>query len=230
MSSPDPTAITRTHAGLRRWLPRAVVAIALLALLWTVVVGWWLPRLLQPRIEAAASAALGAPFTIERIEISPWTLEARVFGLRLGPVGATPWLRVAEVHAEVALESVWRLAPVLDRLSVQAPQVELERLADGRYNVTPMFEALARRPAPAEDSEPARFAVHNIRFEDGLIHVVDRVGGSEHRVEHLRIGIPFLSNLPSKVKVDVEPLLDAQVDGSALHLQGRTQPFSADLN
>jgi hypothetical protein len=228
MTSPTSDAPVSRLPRWRRRLLRAVFVLALLALLWTLAVGWWLPRFLQPRIEAAASTALGAPFTLERIEIDPWTWHARAFGLRLGPAApaGTPWLQVAEVRADVSIESVWRLAPVLRRLTVRAPQFEFERLARERYNITPMLQALAARPPSPPDSEPARFAVHNITLEDGLIHVVDRVGGSEHRIDQLRVGVPFLSNLPSTLEVDVQPQLDARVDGSPLHVQGRTQPFS----
>lgn len=211
--------------GLRRRLLRGAMAVAVLALAWTLGIGWWLPRFLQPRIESGASALLGAPFTLDRIEIAPWTLKARAFGMRLGPAG-TPWLSVGEVDADLSIESLWRFAPVLRRLTVRGPQIEIERLATDRFNITPMIEALAKRPPAPPGSGPARFAVHNIGLEDGLIHIVDRVGGSEHRVSQMRIGIPFLSNLPSQIAADVLPVIDAQIDGSQLHLQGRTQPFS----
>lgn len=211
-------------AAVPRWLRRTLVVLVGLALLWTVIGGWWLPRFLQPRIEATASDALGAPLKLDRIEISPWKLEAGVLGLHLGPPDA-PWLRVAELRADVSIASLWRLAPVLDRVLVREPQIRLERLAADRYNVTPMLEALARRPAGPKDDEPARFAVYNIRIEDGLIQLADRVTSTEHRIESLRIGVPFVSNLPSHVAIDVEPLLDAVVNGSRLHVQGKTQPF-----
>lgn len=207
-----------------RWLRRALAGSVALALLWTVVGGWWLPRFLQPRIETAAGEALGAPLKLGRIEVSPWKLEAGVLDLQLGPAGA-PWLRVAELRVDVSIASLWRLAPVLDRVLVREPQIRLERLAADRYNVTPMLEALARRPAEPKDDAPARFAVYNIRLEDGLILLADRVTNTEHRIESLRIGVPFVSNLPSHVAIDVEPLLDAVVNGSRLHVQGKTQPF-----
>jgi hypothetical protein len=99
-------------------LAKIAAVLAALALLWTLAVGWALPRLLQPRIAAAASEALGAPVAIDKIEIAPWSLQARVLGLTLGPAEA-PWLRVAEVMADVSSESIWRLAPVLERLRVR---------------------------------------------------------------------------------------------------------------
>lgn len=199
--------------------------LALLAVLWTLAIGWWLPRFLQPRIEAAASEALGAPLVMERIDIAPWRLEARVHGLRLGPPDAA-WLRLAELRANISTESLWRRAPVIERLSLREPALALERLGPGRFNVTPMLQALAKRPPAAPDEEPARFAVHNIRVEGGSGRFVDRVAGSEHKVEGLQLGIPFVSNLPSQVRLDVEPLLDAQVNGSRLHVQGKTKPFA----
>lgn len=213
-----------SRLNVPRWLQRTLAVGALLALLWSAVVGWWLPGFLKPRIEAAASEALGAPLEIDRLEFSPWRLEAGVLGLRLGSADA-PWLRVAELRANVSTQSLWRLAPVIEQVFVREPQVELERLAADRYNVTPMLEALARRPPAPPDSEPARFALYNIRLEAGRIRLVDRLTQTEHRIEQLRIGVPFLSNLPSHLAVDVEPLLDAVVNGSRLHVQGRTQPF-----
>ncbi|WP_428424910.1 DUF748 domain-containing protein [Methylibium sp.] len=210
-------------------MPRALLwvigALAALALVWTLLIGWWLPGFLKPRIEAAASEALGAPLTVEHIELAPWRLEAVVSGLKLGPAEA-PWLRVAELRADVSSESLWRLAPVLERALVREPQVELERLTPGRYNITPMLEALAKLPPSPPDAKPTRFALHNIRLEGGRIHIVDRVSRSEHRIESLQIGVPFLSNLPSQVAIDVEPLLDARVNGSHLRVQGKTLPFA----
>lgn len=211
-----------------RRLARIAMVLAALALLWTLAIGWALPRLLQPRIEAAASEALGAPLTIEKIELGAWSLQARVLGLRLGPAEA-PWLRVAEVAADLSSESIWRLAPVLERLRVREPQLVLVRLEDRRFNISPMLDALAKRPPSPPDAEPARFALYNLELSDGRIDVLDRVSGTEHHVQALRIGVPFVSNLPSKLAVDVEPLLDATVNGSRLGLRGKSLLFSEGL-
>lgn len=208
-----------------RFLLKLVAVLGLLALLWTAGVGWWLPRFLQPRIETAASEALGAPLSLGTLAIAPWRLEARIGDLRLGPAEA-PWLVIKEILADASIESVWRLAPVLERLELDAPQVDLVRESAGRFNVSPLLEALSRpSDSPTDDTEPTRFAVHNIRVEGGRLHFTDRVAGSEHRIEALRVGVPFVSNLPSYVELQVQPLLEAEVNGSRLQLTGRTQPF-----
>lgn len=213
----------RSLARPRLW--RALALLAGLALLWTLLVGVGLPRFAKPRIEASISAALGAPFSLGALKVAPWTLGVSAEYLSLGPPEAA-WLKVAQVEAQLSLESFWRLAPVLRRVNIRAPQVHLERLEAGRLNIAPMLDAMARRPPAPPDSRPARFAFHNIRLEDGRIDFFDRVARQEHHVEALQIGVPFVSNLPSKLAVDVEPLLDARIDGTRLHLQGRTQPFN----
>ncbi len=220
-------SVSLSGALRSRWFKLAAI-LAALALLWTLAVGWALPRLLKPRIEAAASEALAAPLVIESLELAPWSLQARVRGLRLGPAEA-PWVQVAELMADVSSESLWRLAPVLERVELREPQVELERLDAQRFNISPLLDALARRPPSPPDAEPARFALYNLRLEGGRVRLLDRVSGAEHRIEGLHVGVPFVSNLPSKLAVDVEPLLDATVNGSRLELRGKTLPFSEGL-
>jgi len=229
LSSLGPGGASPFERGAARGLARKtllviVAAVAGLALLWTLAVGWALPRFAQPRIEAAASEALGAPLRLGRLEVAPWSLVVTVSDLVLGPADA-PWLKLAQAQADLSTESLWRLAPVLERLSLREPQLRLERLAADRYNVTPMLEALARRPSDPGPSKPVHFALYNIRLQDGRIELHDRVSNREHLVESLQIGVPFVSNLPSKLAVDVEPLLDARVNGSRLLAQGKTQPF-----
>jgi hypothetical protein len=202
--------------------------LALLALLWTVVVGRWLPGFAKPRIEAAASQALGAPFTIERLDIQPWTLLVTATGLRLGPAEAA-WLQVDSVTADIAAESALRRAPVLSALTVRGPRAELERLEPGRFNITPMLEALrVRLDSGDEGGEPTRFALNNIRLVDGALRLVDRVAAAEHKIEGVQLGVPFLSNLPSDIDIEVEPLFDAVVNGSQLAIRGKSVPFAAD--
>ncbi len=84
---------------------------------------------------------------------------------------------------------------------------------------------MAPSPQPKPDSEPTRFAVFNIEVRDGLLRYTDRVLKQEHRVEQLQVGVPFVSNLPSDIAVEVQPRLQARIDGSPLKIEGKTLPF-----
>ena len=222
----SPAQDSAPKASRPRWLRRLVYAILILAFLaaaWTGLAGWWMPRFVQPRLEAEATEALGTPVKLDRIEFAPWSLAARLHGLQVGPQ-AMPWVHIDEVHADLSLESVWRLAPVLDRLEILRPKLRIEREQADRFNFAPAIERIRSRPSSS--GEPARFALNNIRLSEGSVLYADRVLEREYHVDALELGVPFLSNLPSQVTIDVEPLLSARIDGSPLHMKGRTQPFS----
>ncbi len=221
-----PSAIAGVSWHRRRWV-RALAGVALLAGVWTVGVGYWLPGVLQPRIESAATDALGEPVRLKALSLSPWTLTARVEGLTVGAPDQ-PLLRVRQLEAQVSLASVWHLAPVLRRVQVVQPEVWLSRLDAQRFNISPMLAHLRARAdaAPAdEQGAPARFALFNISVAQGAVRYDDRVLGQSHVVDQIALGVPFLSSLPSQVDVAVQPLLKARINGSPLAITGTTRPF-----
>lgn len=228
-AAPTPAAQPQAAPGrTRRWLLwGAAILIGLPALL-TALLTWWLPDWARPRIEAAATEALGTPVQLGRIELTPWQLDLRLHDLQVGPAGA-PLARLASAHVQFAAESLWRGAPVLRRIELVGPGLWLHREAPERYNFSAVLAHLQARQAQAPktaDTAPARFALHNITLQGGHIHLQDDVLGQRHDIEALQIGLPFLSNLPSDVTTEVQPQLQAQVDGSALQLKAQARPFA----
>lgn len=211
------------------WLKVAAL-LAVLALLWTAVLGWWLPGWVRPQVEVAATEALGTPVRIGELAVQPWTLEVTASGIALGAKGAE-LLTVQQAQAQLSLGSLWRLAPVLRHVTLTRPELWVERQQAERFNFTPILEHLAahRKPEPA-DTEPARFAVYNIRVTDGLVRYGDRVLEQTHRIEAINIGVPFISSLAADEDVNVQPLLEARLDGSPLRVDGRTLPFKEGLH
>lgn len=228
MTAPAPLPADPTQpSAARRWL-RPVLCVAVLAAAWTGLVGVWLPGWVKPRVEAQASQALGTPVQLQAIEVHPWRLLVVLQGLRVGPTSA-PIVQVQQAQAQLSLESLWRLAPVLSRVTLTRPDVAIERLAAERFNFTPVLQHLQARPASPPSTEPARFAVFNITVQDGRVRYVDRVLAQTHVIDQLQLGVPFVSSLASFQNVDVQPLLAARIDGSPLRVAGRTLPFSSGL-
>ena len=211
-----------------RWL-RVGAGVALVAAAWSAGIGWLLPSVIKPRIEQEASKALGVPVTLTALHIQPWTLVVQVDGLSVG-AAASPLLRVQSASVRLSIESLWRLAPVLRRVTVVGPDVHIERVGPKQFNFTPILEKLQSqsKPQPA-NAEPARFAVYNITVEQGKVAYVDHVLGQTHQIDRLSVGVPFISSLPSYTEVDVQPHLSAVVDGSQFKLTGSTHPYEEDL-
>lgn len=225
-SGPAPMPAPSSPAPRRaRWW-RWPVGLGVAAVAWTGLVGAWLPGFLKPRIEQATGAALGTPVTLGEVALQPWTLTATVNDARIGPADA-PFLRLQQAQVQVSAESLWRLAPVVRRVTLRGPSVLVERQSADRFNFSAVLDHLRAQPASPDASEPVRFAVHNIRLEGGEVRYVDRVLNQTHRIDQIQLGVPFVSNLPSLVEVDVAPLLSARIDGSPIKVEGRSRPFTA---
>ena len=80
MTRPDSAPSVAPAARWRAWL-KPLAGVAAVAAAWTGGVGMWLPDWARPRIEAAATEALGTPVTIAAVRIQPWTLAVEVDGV-----------------------------------------------------------------------------------------------------------------------------------------------------
>ena len=213
-----------------RWLRRAVYAGGGLLGLWAL--GWLgVPPLLKWQGEKIASEQLGRPVRIGKVDFKPWTLELTLNDVAVaGADGAPDQFSVQRVYADAELQSLFRLAPVIDALQIEGPAVRLTHLGDGRYDIDDILARLARltaRPQPAEPSEPARFALYNIDLSDGRIDFDDRAVGRQHEVRDLRLALPFISNLPSERQIKVQPQLAFVANGSAFDSSAEALPFDA---
>lgn len=208
-----------------RLLGRVALGVAVAAGLWTGVVGHWLPDWLRPRIEAAATEALGTPVHLGGLRIHPWSLAVEAGDLAVGP-SAQPWFKLQRAETQLSMQSVWRMAPVLRRVRLVQPELLLERQSADRFNITAVIERLSQpSPQPQPDTGPARFAVFNIEITDGVLRYEDRVLSQSHRIDQFRLDVPFISSLPADLDVTVQPLLQARIDGSPLKVTGKALPF-----
>ena len=211
----------------RRWARRALYAVGGLAALWGVD---WLavPPLLKWQGEKIASEQLGRAVHIGRVDFKPWTLELTLDDVSVdGLPGAPAQLAVKRAYVDAELQSVLRLAPVIDAIRIESPTVRLSHLGDGRYDIDDILARLAARPATPDTGEPARFALYNISLDGGSIDFDDRVVGRQHQVRDVRLALPFISNLPSERQIKVQPRLAFVANGTAFDSQAQALPFDA---
>ena len=200
-----------------------LVALAF-AILWSTA--WFIvPPIVKSQAEKAASDKLGRRLTLGSVAFNPWTLELTIANLALAGAseGAPAQLEVKRIYANAAVTSLFRLAPVIDSLEIDAPLLRLARLDDGRYDLDDVLERIAALP-PRD--EPARFAVHNIVVRGGGADFVDAPVKETHKVRDLELGVPFVSSLPSQREIKVEPRLAFTLDGSRFDSNAAATPFS----
>lgn len=209
----------RAHA--LRVLALSVIAVLVLWLLaWLAV-----PPLLKSQAEQRLSALLGRQVQVGELQFSPWALSLTVRDLRIAG-GTADQLRIARLHANLSASAVWQRAPVVEALEIEQPVLRLARLPGGGLDIDDVVARL--RPAPdAPATEPARFALYNLQLTGGQVLVDDQVAGQQHAVRALQLGLPFLSNLPADVQVQVEPRLAFELEGSRFDTGAQVQPFAA---
>ncbi len=188
-----------------------------------------IPAAARWAIETVATRELGRTVRVEKITANPYTLRVTLKGLAVeGLPGETgPLLAVREASVNASITSLLRLAPVLEAVSIEGLTVNIARLEPQRFNFSDILERLQAKPK--QSAEPARFSLNNIEITGGTVNFDDRVVGARHAVTDIRIGIPFLSNLPNDAEIKVQPAFAARVDGTPLELKGETQPFHESL-
>lgn len=213
-----------TPAGLKRtakWVGGAVVAVAVLGFL-------VMPPLARHFGERALADVLGRAVTIDKIKINPFALSVSANGVSIAEADGQPGaFAFSALYANLEIESIFRGGPVLREVRLEAPQVHFARLDATRHNWSDVIEHLAARPK-SEDETPALFSLNNVQLINGTVVFEDIPAGIKNELSALNIGLPFLSNLPVKVDLFVEPSISALVNGRPLKIGGRTRPFSED--
>ncbi|MGE5492542.1 MAG: DUF748 domain-containing protein, partial [Actinomycetota bacterium] len=216
-----PSSILRAHRNKRIALAAGVIVV-----LFGILGFFVAPHFVKPALESALAEKLHRPVAIRELDINPYALSATVKGLVINDrESADPALSIDELYVNLEAESLFRQAPVVGELRLQAPSVRLVRKADKGYNFSDLVEEFLN--APASDP-PARFSINNILIADGRIDFNDVPMGKQHTVDNIRLGVPFVSNLPSMVDIDVQPAFSARLNGTPVAVDGALLPFSAD--
>ena len=192
------------------WRHRAAWVLGGLLMFWALA--WALvPMLAKSQIEKIASSKLGRAVTVGSVDFKPWSLELTVSDLSIAKSiaqgsSSAPQLSIKRLYIDAELESLLRLAPVVDAIAVDAPAVSVTHLGGGRYDIDDILEKL-KSPPDAASSELPRFALYNLTLTGGQISFTDQSVSKTHELTALNLSVPFLSNLPSKRGVKTTPRL-----------------------
>lgn len=190
--------------------------------LWAAVPGW-----LQPRLEKTLSEQLGRVVKVDKLDFRPWSLELQVHGLDVATADGKPGqFHVDRLEINAELQSLLRMAPVIDELVIERPRLKFARTAAGSYDIDDLIRKFSAPSARAD--EPTRFALYNLQLRGGEIDFDDQPVQKRHEVRALDLAVPFLSNLDSKRDIKVLPHLSLKLNGEALDTQAQMLPFAAD--
>jgi len=204
---------------------------ATLTALYTLIGFLLAPPIVRLVLEKKLPEVLQRPVSIETIRLNPYTLSATVEGFRVARKdGEGQLLGFERFYANLESVSLFKKALVVSSLVLDAPEVDISRLDETRFNFSDLLAGSGQEPA-AKD-EPGgqfHFSVNNIELHRGRIAYRDLPKGVDHRVEKLEVGIASISNLPAMVEIRVQPHFSAVVNGAPFDLGGTSKPFADSL-
>jgi len=220
-----------TRLRQSRWFKPATRALAALLGVWALS---WLsvPALVKGPLERMASEQLGRTVTVGSLDFKPWSLELTLRDIAVAGAKGTEGpaqLTIGRVYVDAELQSLLRLAPVVDAFTVENPVLRITHLGQGRYDVDDVIAKLtAPKDAPETppSSEPARLALYNLLLQGGRVDFTDNAVGKTHSVQDLLLSVPFISTLSDKKEVRVEPRLAFTLEGSRFDSSAQSTPFA----
>ncbi|GGH63687.1 hypothetical protein GCM10010975_29740 [Comamonas phosphati] len=226
---------------MRRLIWAVSIVLLLGALAWALV-----PVIAKSQLEKQASAKLGRQVHVGKVQFEPWALAITIHDLAIDKAsksiavgadeksaadqkssensGNAPQLQIKRIYVNASLQSLFRLAPVLDAVELDEPVVRLTQKSLGKLDIDDVLAKLAE-PSP-EPSKPVQFALYNIALRDGRVELQDDVVQRKHELKDLQLSIPFISNLASKRDIKVLPHLAFDLNGSKFQSQAESTPFT----
>jgi uncharacterized protein involved in outer membrane biogenesis len=198
------------------WVVSIVAAVGILGALVA-------PYVLRGVLADQLTAKLHRQVTIEQVRINPYAMTTTLRGVSVKERGGTAAaISFDELHLNVELTSLFRLGLVLKELRLIKPYVNLVRQEDFKYNFQDLIDEFTSGPA----GPTPRFALNNIQIIDGKIDFDDRPERTKHSITAIRLGLPFVSSLPSYSDIFVKPAFSAVINGTPLDIKGDTKPFN----
>lgn len=212
-----------------RALKRLAIVTAVALLLFGIVGYFAIPAAVRWGVETVASRELGRTVRVEGVSANPYTLSVTVRGLVVegAPGEGAPLLTMRELVANASLESVFRRAPVLDSLTINGLTANVARLDQQRLSFSDIVDRVRAKPKTSD--EPARFSLSNIEVVDSVVNFDDRPMSLRHALTDIKLGIPFISNLPTHAEIKVLPAFFARLNGTPIDVKGETRPFADTL-
>ena len=197
------------------WVISIVVAIGILGALVA-------PYLLRGMLADQLTAKLHRQVSIQQMRINPFAMSVTVRGFLMKErQGSATAVSFDELYANLELQSLFRWAPVLNQIRLVKPYVNLIRNEDRTYNFTDLIDEFTKGPP----GPTPRFALNNIQVLDGKIDFDDRPEQTKHTISAIKIGVPFVSSIPSDVEINVQPAFYALVNDAPVQIDGETKPF-----
>ncbi|NDU86428.1 MAG: DUF748 domain-containing protein [Ferrovum sp.] len=184
--------------------------------------GMWLPSWIQQQAVLWVAQTYHQRLTIGAVDIHPLALQWSVRDVRLYEAqGGGTEVALDELSGQAS----WSLTglPRIDRLTLHHPQLHLVRYSSGQWNISPFLNH------QSSSGSLLAIVLKDFQIRDGVVDYVDQTSHEQHRIQGLQMDLPLFSTREVDQNHWITPSLQARVDGSAVSVSGRIQPFMPQI-
>ncbi len=212
---------------LRPLVKRILIGFGVFLLLFTITGFFIVPPVLKSFLIRNLSEQLHRDVSIGEIKVNPFILSADVSGFIVKErASQTTFVSFENAFVNLQSISIFKGGPVIKKLRIYKPYVNIVRSEQGAYNFSDLLEkAPSAASSPPKPSKPLRFSINNIEIVDGSIDFLDGPKAKKHTVRNLNLSVPFLSNLPYDVDTFVQPLFEAKINNNFISFSGKSKIF-----
>ncbi|MCT4534830.1 DUF748 domain-containing protein [Halodesulfovibrio sp.] len=190
------------------------------------VAKWQLEKQLPPLLHRKVS--------VGEITLNPLTLRVQFKNVIISKKEAAGNLFSIEMlEAQLAGESIYKLAPVVDHIRIVKPYINITRYKDDHLSIDDIIteeeEASEKKKEQPVDEQDARifpFKVLNVMLEDGTIKFNDEKMDAVQTISNLSLSIPLASSFPIDLNKPVKPQLSMQINDTPIKVDGEAYLFS----
>ncbi|MEJ2793506.1 DUF748 domain-containing protein [Iodobacter sp. LRB] len=189
-----------------------------------LIAGLILPEWARPRIETFASAALHRHVQIEKIDFNPFTLTVTLQNVSIKE-NTEPFVDFNFLELDFEWASLWKRAPVIREITLHSPVIKIIRTKEHEYNFSDLIEHFSKDKNTK--SELAKFAINNIKIENGSLDFDDQFLNAKQKIKHLEVALPFISTLAHRVNEYILPRVSGELNGTRFQLDAKSKPFTS---
>jgi hypothetical protein len=163
-------------------------------------------------------AATGRTLAIGALSLHPFTWKLEVRDVSLSePGGKGTFAAFRSGTVVVSPSSVWRGAPIISQVRIEALHFNAIRTGPSTYNFSDLIKYLTM-PLPALSLNDVAITGGSIDFLDRALPVEER-----HTVRDAELRIPFLTTIPALASQYGNPRFSAVIDGAALVIESQVR-------
>lgn len=201
-----------------------------LVVLYTAGGFWGVPAGINWALTKYADPFLNRKVTTEKIEFNPYTLHLQVHGFNIQKEGAEhPLLHLNGLDTKVDWNSLFKLSPIIEYLSLDGLQAYIIRTGLSEFNFSDIIKKVQEMPAEEKEKkseEAQKFSVKEIRLSNSEITLDDKFRGKIDKVTDLNFDLPLISNFQDEVDHPITPKLSFNFDGKPFNIDASSVPFT----